>query len=143
MNAGVDRMITVGTDLEDWDLYGELAKSYRGKIDYTVGIHPCSVDESWELASSKDCRFLDKGKGARRLRRNRTGSVSSPQDESDAERVFNPAIRRVSGSAGNYKETERTSSRALAGAFMECVQVIDDSGNGLTRVVFHCFSEGA
>lgn len=32
--------------------------------------------------------------------------------------------------------------RAFAGAFQECVKLIDASGVDWTRVVFHCFTEG-
>ena len=45
--AGVDRMIPVGTSYEDWSLYAQLNQEHRGLIDYTVGLHPCHVEEDW------------------------------------------------------------------------------------------------
>ncbi|NJO55366.1 MAG: hypothetical protein HC834_02300 [Rhodospirillales bacterium] len=48
--AGVSRMITIGTGPEDWHLYRELAAQHAGTVDYTVGLHPCSVDAFWERA---------------------------------------------------------------------------------------------
>ena len=39
MTAGVNRMITVGTDGEDWELYASMAESRRGTIDYLSLIH--------------------------------------------------------------------------------------------------------
>src|SRR5690554_1549810 len=46
--AGVGRVITVGTSTEDWSLYAGLAAKYPEQIAYTVGLHPCHVDENWE-----------------------------------------------------------------------------------------------
>jgi TatD DNase family protein len=142
VNAGVDRMITVGTDLEDWDLYGELAKSYRGKIDYTVGIHPCSVDESWELASRKIADFWTREKVPVALGEIGLDRFHLPKDESDAERVFNLQLDAFRAQLEISKKLSVPVVVHSRGAFMECVQVIDDSGMDWTRVVFHCFSEG-
>ena len=46
--AGVDRMIAVGTSDDDWKLYADLAEQHSGVIDFTVGLHPCHVDQTWE-----------------------------------------------------------------------------------------------
>lgn len=45
--AGLDAMITIGTDADDWGLYRDLAAEHPGFVHYTAGIHPCSVDERW------------------------------------------------------------------------------------------------
>ncbi|OYV47820.1 MAG: hypothetical protein B7X06_02590, partial [Verrucomicrobia bacterium 21-51-4] len=45
--AGVGRFIVVGTDVDDWALYQGLAENYSGRIDYTVGLHPCHVTSDW------------------------------------------------------------------------------------------------
>ncbi len=48
--ADVNRMITIGTGPDDWNLYRQLAAENPGTIAHTVGIHPCSVDADWEQA---------------------------------------------------------------------------------------------
>ena len=46
--ARVNRIITIGTCREDWELYAKLHAQYPQKIQYTVGLHPCYVDAKWE-----------------------------------------------------------------------------------------------
>lgn len=48
--ADVDAMITIGTAPDDWSLYREIAAEQRGFVQFTVGLHPCSVDAGWESA---------------------------------------------------------------------------------------------
>ena len=60
--AGLEALVTVGTDTDDWSLYRELAGSSRRAtagacgvttattgvvVHYTVGLHPCSVGGDW------------------------------------------------------------------------------------------------
>ena len=142
VNEGVDRMVTVGTDFDDWDLYGELAKSYQGKIDYTVGIHPCSVDGSWELAYRKIANFWTREKVPVALGEIGLDRFHLPKDESEAERVFNLQLDAFRAQLEISKKLNVPVVVHSRGAFRECVEVIDDSGMDWTRVVFHCFSEG-
>jgi TatD DNase family protein len=61
-DAGLEAMITIGTDTDDWTLYRDLAGSSRREaagangvttaavnplVHYTVGLHPCSVQADW------------------------------------------------------------------------------------------------
>ncbi len=142
VNAGVERMVTVGTDLEDWDLYGELAQSHAGQIDYTVGIHPCSVDEGWESASQKIAAFWEKGKTPVALGEIGLDRFHLPKDESEAERVFNRQCDAFQAQLVIAKDLNVPVVVHSRGAFAECVALIDESGMDWTRVVFHCFSEG-
>ncbi|KXU34940.1 hydrolase TatD [Cephaloticoccus primus] len=45
--AGVEAMITVGTDRDDWGLYRDIAAAHPARVHYTVGLHPCSVSADW------------------------------------------------------------------------------------------------
>ena len=45
---GVSRMMAIGTSSGDWEIYKNLAKEYRAKIFYSVGLHPCYVNENYE-----------------------------------------------------------------------------------------------
>lgn len=141
-NAGVDRMITVGTDLEDWDLYEELARTHVGQIDYTVGIHPCSVEEGWESASQQIADYWDKENMPVALGEIGLDRFHLPKDEPEAERIFNLQIDAFQAQLGIAKDLDAPVVVHSRGAFSECVEVIDDSGMDWTRVVFHCFSEG-
>ncbi len=142
MNAGVERMVTVGTDLEDWDLYEELARSHVGQIDYTVGIHPCSVQEGWESASQKIAAYWGKERAPVALGEIGLDRFHLPKDESEAERVFNQQLDAFRAQLVIAKDLDVPVVVHSRGAFTECVDAIDESGMDWTRVVFHCFSEG-
>ena len=45
--AGLEAMVAIGTDTDDWPLYRELAREHAGFVHYTAGLHPCSVGEDW------------------------------------------------------------------------------------------------
>src|ERR1700690_1121130 len=47
--AGIARVITIGTGPDDWDLYANLAAMHPGRVDYTIGLHPCDIadDDTW------------------------------------------------------------------------------------------------
>ena len=47
-DAGVSRLIVIGTDPEDWKVNYDLSTKFSGEIHYTVGLHPNHVDSSWE-----------------------------------------------------------------------------------------------
>jgi len=57
-DAGVRRFVTVGTSPEDWAAYREMHEAHSGMIDYTVGLHPCYVEEGWEEAVSQMSSFF-------------------------------------------------------------------------------------
>ena len=48
--AGLEAMIAIGTAPDDWTLYRDLAREHAGVVHYTVGLHPCSVEEDWQQA---------------------------------------------------------------------------------------------
>ena len=142
MTAGVNRMITVGTDGEDWELYASMAESRRGTIDYTVGIHPTSVDDDWETLEGGIRAYFELPHPPVAIGEIGLDRFHLPKDPTDAERKLQhqkDAFR---------KQLEIAKSLALPvvihsrGAFAECVEEIDRSGVDWSRVVFHCFSEG-
>ena len=61
--AGVERMIAIGTEPDDWDLNRDLAREHPGRVSYTVGIHPCSLPEDWEGAVAKLPAYWDGAAG--------------------------------------------------------------------------------
>src|SRR5690606_27351075 len=65
--AGVERLVTVGTEPEDWRLYAELA-GRLGQVDFTVGIHPCSVAEGWRPGRRRSSRISSRGRARARSR---------------------------------------------------------------------------
>ena len=145
--AGVDAMIAVGTEPDDWRLYRDIVREHPGVVHFTVGLHPCSVDERWEPAIARMDEFLQNGP-APVVRPVAVGEIGLdrfhlPKDPVAAERIF--GWQRAAFTAGLEvaKRAEVPVVIHSRGAFRECLELIDASGLDWSRVVFHCFSEGA
>ena len=158
--AGLEGMIAVGTDADDWSLYRDIAAENTGFVSYTVGIHPCNVDEKWEERFAQIESFWG--------RANRPGEPSTPTAHPEDSPYLKPVALGEIGldrfhlpkndaqAAKKILDWQRVAFKeglALAkrlgcpvvvhsrGAFRECVEMIDAAGVGWSRVVFHCFTE--
>jgi TatD DNase family protein len=142
--AGVEAMIAVGTDPEDWALYREIAAAHRGIVHYTAGLHPCSVDENWPAAVERLRPWREQG-GAAPVAIGETGldRFHLPQnDAAAAARLLawqRESFRAHLAIAAAWRLPVVVHSR---GAFAECVAEIDDAGFDWSQVVFHCFTDG-
>ena len=142
--AGVRAMIAIGTEPEDWESYRRLSGSHPEVVYYSVGLHPCSVDENWQAAVGILSNWMDAA-GARPVAVGETGldRFHLPQKDPDAaarlfqwqEESFRAHLRVASG----WDLPVVVHSR---GAASECIQLIDDVGFDWSRVVFHCFADG-
>lgn len=141
--AGLEAMITVGTSSDDWALYRELATVHAGFVHYTVGLHPCSVNENWAEEIERMPAFWS----GSRVQPVALGEIGLdrfhlPKEADEAERVFD--WQKAAFRAGLVFAKERGCPVVVhsRGAFAECVEMIDASGVDWKRVVFHCFVEG-
>jgi len=142
VESGVERMITVGTEPGDWEINRDLAASHPRVVDYTVGLHPTSVDEDWEaairdLSTALTWEPRPVGLGEMGLDR-----FHLPKNADEASRVFGrqrEAFRAQLDLARGFLLPLVIHSR---GAVESCIELIDESGVDWTRVVFHCFSDG-
>jgi len=145
--VGLEAMIAIGTSPDDWLLYRDLAQRDPGFVHYTVGLHPCSVDERWSEAVAQIegfwvCHLIDDklpvGLGEIGLDR-----FHLPKDDVvAAEKIFS---WQRAAFAAQLEITRRLRCPLVVhsrGAFRECVEMIDASGVDWTKVVFHCFTEG-
>ena len=142
--AGVARMITIGTEPGDWSLYREVVTAHPGVVDYTVGLHPCSVDEQWERAVA-ELHAWTPGNGPGPVAIGETGLDRFHLPKNDAAR----AEALIGWQQASFREHLRiAAARDLPvvvhsrGAAEECIALIDASGFDWQRVVFHCFTEG-
>lgn len=140
--AGVTRLVTVGTDPADWAVYRELAAADPERIAYTVGIHPCDVGEDWagqlEILPSYfrgGTKPVAVGEiGLDRFHLSREPAAAEMEIARQKE-----AFRAQLAIAAEWAVPVVIHSR---GAFAECVEMIDRSDVAWNRVVFHCFTEG-
>jgi TatD DNase family protein len=143
-DAGVEWMVAVGTEPDDWGLNRDLARENPDCIRHTVGIHPCSVDEGWEAAAAGIARFWEGGADGAPVALGECGLDRFHLPKEPA------AAARALGLQKAAFEAQLSIARRLGcpvvihsrGAFRECVETIDASGVDWRRVVFHCFSEG-
>jgi len=142
--AGLEAMIAIGTAPDDWPVHRGIAQAQPGFVHHTVGLHPCCVDAGWEQAVAQIEAFWQPGQ----LRPVALGEAGLdrfhlPKDPAEAEKAF--AWQRAAFAA-QLALTARLGCPLVVHsreAFRECVAMIDASGVDWTKVVFHCFSEGA
>jgi len=140
--AGMEQLITVGTDKDDWELYHNMAGEHA-QVDYTVGIHPCHVEEGWESAFGRMEAYW-----SRDLKPVALGEIGldrfhlPKKDEAKARHIFSAQVAACEAQLELAKKLGCPVIIHSRGAFGECVDLIDKSGVDWTKVVFHCFSEG-
>jgi len=142
--AGVEWMIAIGTEPGDWGLYRDISSGNRDCVRYTVGIHPCSVDEGWEAAVGGIEKFWEGGASDAPVAIGECGL-----DRFHLPKEPGPAARALGLQKAAF-EAQLAIARRLGcavvihsrGAFAECVGMIDASGVDWNKVVFHCFAEG-
>ncbi|HEY1793473.1 MAG TPA: TatD family hydrolase [Opitutaceae bacterium] len=141
--ADVAWMIAVGTDTDDWDLYRDVQASHGDCIRRTVGLHPCNVKDGWEAAVS-----LIEAHWAGPHRPVALGECGLdrfhlPKEPEAAGRLFGQQKAAFEAQLGIARRLGCPLVIHSRQAFRECVEMIDASGVDWSRVVFHCFSEGA
>jgi TatD DNase family protein len=112
-------------------------------IDYTVGLHPCYVDEDWEAAVSQLSTFFMPPHAPVALGEMGLDYFHLPKDPVQAGEVIllqEEAFRQQLMLADELDCPIIIHSRDC---FDECIQLIDQSGIDWQRIVFHCFTYGA
>ena len=140
---GINQIITIGTQADDWALYQELTHGNRGNIFYTVGLHPSHVREDWEEQILKLPPFFTKDPYPVALGEVGLDFFRLPKDFDEAKAVKirqEAAFRQQLALASKLNCPIVVHSRDT---FYECVKFIDESGIDWEKVVFHCFTYGS
>jgi TatD DNase family protein len=159
-DAGLEAMVTIGTDTDDWTLYRDLAREHAGQVYYTVGLHPCSVGEDWAervrqlegfwggtglLTRVADLTGRETRATTNPIALGETGldRFHLPKDNpAEAEKILGWQKAAFAAQLALGKKLGCPLVVHSRGAFAECVAMIDASGFDWSRVVFHCFTEG-
>jgi len=152
---GLEGMVTIGTDADDWGLYRDIAGAHPGFVHYTAGLHPCSVDENWRERFDQLEAFwtaarpevaADAGEKAKvpvALGEIGLDRFHLPKDDAvAAERIFETQRAAFAAGLALAKKLDCPVVVHSRGAFRECVEMVDASGVTWSKVVFHCFTEG-
>ncbi len=143
--AGVNRMITVGTHLDDWDLYHQLSRQYPGKIYHSVGLHPCHVDETWADQVEQLQERLSRGDSAAPIAIGEIGLDYfhlPKKDDARREQLMELQQQAFEAQLQIARKTHLPIIIHSRNSFDACVRTIDMLGAPWDRIVFHCFSEG-
>ncbi len=144
--ADVEAMVTIGTSTDDWDLYRGLAARHPGFVHYAAGLHPCSVDEHWCGQVARLEAFWSGAAGPAPVALGECGldRFHLPKDDAAAaEKILGWQREAFAAQLGIAQRLGCPVVVHSRGAFAECVAMIDASGMDWTKVVFHCFTEGA
>ncbi len=153
--AGLEAMVAIGTDTDDWTLNRDLAREHTGQVHYTVGLHPCNVGADWAQRTAQLENFWGRP-ASPFVAAARTESAPYPValGETGLDRFHLPKEPVEAEKILGWQKAAFTEQLALAkrlgcplvvhsrGTFAECVAMIDAAGLDWNRVVFHCFTEG-
>lgn len=140
--AGVDRMVTIGTEEGDWVESRTLAAAHPGVVGFTVGLHPTSIEDGWEAAIEGLEESLGWNPAPVALGEMGLDRFHLPADVGEAERRFD---RQRAAFRAQLKLATRIDLPVVIhsrGAVRECIEMIDAAGLPWKRVVFHCFTDG-
>ena len=139
--AGVVGMVAIGTDLNDWTVYRDLAAANPGYVRHTVGLHPNHVGEDWHDALAALGTYFGDTVEPAALGEIGLDYFRLPADAAAAQVIQQrqqEAFRSQLALARQFDCPVVIHSRA---AFHDCVKMIDQSGVNWRKVVFHCFTE--
>ncbi len=140
--AGLETIITIGTEPEDWRLYRSLGREHVGLVRYTVGLHPCSVDERWTEAVAELEAYWEGADEPVALGETGLDRFHLPKEPEAAEKIFRYQRAAFAAQLIMAKRLGCPLVVHSRGAFRECVEMVDTSGVDWKKVVFHCFTEG-
>ena len=140
-NENVSKLTTVGTSQIDWPVYQELSKKFRKKIFYSVGLHPCYVDEKFEEEVSLLNDFL-----ISKYKPVAVGEIGLdyyhlPKNETQACELIE--FQKIAFSQQIYIAKEYSLPVIIhsRGAFNDTLNILDKADVDWKKVIFHCFSE--
>jgi len=140
--AGLEAMVAIGTDTDDWMLNRDLAREYKDQVHYTVGLHPCNVGADWAERTAQLEGFWSGSLPPVALGETGLDRFHLPKEAAEAEKVFGWQKAAFTGQLALAKRLGCPLVVHSRNAFAECVAMIDAAGVDWGRVVFHCFTEG-
>lgn len=138
----VSRMTAIGTSSKDWKLYEDLSVKYKGEIFHSVGLHPCYVDDRFEVEIEKMKGSLESNNYPVAVGEIGLDYFHLPKEADEIKKIVE--LQKIAFAsqlklAVKYKLPVVIHSR---NAFSDCLKIIDKSGIAWEKVLFHCFSEG-
>lgn len=140
--ANVCALIAVGTSPADWPIYHQLSTEHRGKIFYSVGLHPNAVDEHWQQAVDLLTKAVQWSPSPVAIGEIGLDYFRLPTNVQEAEQQKTRQQAAFTEQLEIARATQLPVIIHCRNAFEDCMQLLQDSGLPGERVVFHCFSDG-
>ncbi|GHB96110.1 TatD family hydrolase [Cerasicoccus arenae] len=141
--AGVSRVITVGTSLDDWALYHKLACKHPGRVYWTAGLHPCSVDEGWRDQVAALSTFFTNDPSPVALGEIGLDNFHLPKYPDEAAELKKHQANAFRAQLDLALQFDMPIVVHSRNAFDETMAILEEKQFPGERVVFHCFAEGA
>ena len=138
----VAKLITVGTNAEDWEIYQEMAAIHPEYISYTVGLHPTSVGEDYLEKTEQIFSYFSSPKKPCALGEIGLDYFHLPKEESEKQTILHRQKKAFKEQLRIAYELDCPIVVHSRNAFHDCIEMINESKVRWQRVVFHCFSEG-
>lgn len=140
--AGVVRMVTIGSSIKDWEIYAKMTQARPDQLSWTAGLHPSDVDEDWEDQIAALSTFfatdpVPVGIGEVGLDYFRLPKY--PDEAAEIKQRQKEAFAAQLELAAQFDVPVVVHSRS---AFQDCLTLVEESPVRGERVVFHCFAEG-
>jgi TatD DNase family protein len=140
--AGVGRLITIGTSVDDWPLYQRLVQERPGRLSWTAGLHPCDVGEDWEAQVGQLARYWRSGPRPVAVGEIGLDRFRLPADTTEVATLMVRQEKAFQAQLELAKELDMPVVVHSRHAFEACLSMIDLCGFPWERVVFHCFVDG-
>ena len=140
--AGVSRLVAIGTDPEDWAVNRELAAEFPGEVFHTVGLHPNYVEDGWMEQVAGLRGLFDETPRPAAVGEIGLDYFRLPQKEAKAAPRKEAQKAAFRDQLALAKELNAPVAVHCRSAFADCVAEIDASGVAWEKIVFHCFADG-
>ena len=140
--AGIHRCITIGTSPADWEFYFRLAAQETGRVDWTVGIHPCDLEDGWQDQIKTIATYFGTDPCPVGIGEIGLDFFHLPKYPDEAAEVRQNQERAFAGQLEMAFQLECPVVVHSRNAVEDCIRMIDASGVDWRKVVFHCFSDG-
>lgn len=141
--ANISQMICIGTSIEDWGLYGKLARKYPNRLFWSAGLHPCYVDDGYNDHLAALGSFFIGEHAPVAVGEIGLDHFHLPEDPAAAATLKAQQEVAFKNQLDLAYQLDLPVIVHSRNAFTRTMELIDASHVDWRKVVFHCFSEGA
>lgn len=140
--AGVEKMVTMGTSIKDWALYAKIAAEHPGVVYWAAGLHPTEIEDGWEDQIAALTSWFATPPQPVAIGEIGLDFFHLPKDPAKATAIVTRQKAVLHAQLEIALQLDCPVVIHARNAFADTLNMIDASGIDWRKVVFHCFSEG-